>query len=138
MVDDKEWCEGPFRQDMSVRKLFMKKYKHSRPIRRRLNGREKNPIDESSSTDEEDSDSSSTSSSSTSSSDDESTDDEGDKEVNTNDGSDKQEKDESSSVAVDNRNPSSCVEAAPLLRRWREDFRRGRRLVQLRYCKKVD
>jgi hypothetical protein len=76
MVDDKEWCEGPFRQDMSVRKLFMTKNKRTRPVRRRLNGRENNPIDESSSTDEEDSCSSFTSSSLTSSSDDESTEDE--------------------------------------------------------------
>ena len=95
MVDDKEWCEGPFRQDMSVRKLFMTKNKHTRPVRRRLNGRENNPIDESSSTDEEDSCSSSTSSSLTSSSDDESTEDEkGSGEVNEEDHSSSSDDDE--------------------------------------------
>jgi len=57
-VDDKEWCEGPFHQQMSIRELFGKKHRYDRRTRRGITGRKKVPRGESSS-DSEDSTSSS-------------------------------------------------------------------------------
>ncbi len=54
-IDEFDWCEGPFHQQMSVRELFGKKHKYDRHIRRRITGRKKVALGESSEDSDDDS-----------------------------------------------------------------------------------
>jgi hypothetical protein len=62
-VDNKQWFEGSFHSQTTVRELFAKKHRYSRKVRRGISGKKKVPLGESSS-DTSESDSSSKSSSS--------------------------------------------------------------------------
>ncbi len=46
--DEYEWCEGPFHQQTTIKELFGRKHRYDRHIRRRISGRKKVPLGESS------------------------------------------------------------------------------------------
>jgi hypothetical protein len=63
LEDEYEWCEGPFHQQTTIRELFGRKHRYDRHIRRRISGRKKVPLGESSESEDEHSGDSSSSSS---------------------------------------------------------------------------